>query len=938
MRRLPTLTFLALCGIPTAGRPSVPTQEPAGEPQVVVTSWAQGELLPLEPQAVPLSSELPEGLQAPPGVKLAQYAQISLGEGQTLQVALDLVLDKELLWVDFDLDGHFREDQPLPWQKKAFPWTVDTEVKLSFAEATKPMAVPMQFRYATALKKKGLEFTTLAYRVGHVLLEQRLYAFALIDLQSQLHFDREQGIVLLIDTNADGIFDISEGGRERIAIGSPFFVQGMAWDFQVAASSGKEVTFRPHAEAVTPPPRRWLAMERPPTGVRAEAPEENFETLEARYQDILKQGRGPMVPTLTAIGALGSEEAFSILDKTARSKKAKIFERRAAIKAMGNVAYREFGGDKLRKLALDKEPQIAMLAIAALHAMDWPQREDLLLKLAKSRNDAIAKEALRFLAYLETPTATEAVIAAIQDDKTAREVRLAAYEGLRTWEAGPPVEGMRVAAASSYPPLSAKGLTDLFRLDPKAAVPLAQQAAALDFHNPTQLDAITRVLGATADEDSIDALLAMDTVGNSIARDLIRKLLSTLRSPTAVAAIGKQLESKEATQRELTASILGVIPIPESAQALAKQLPHESELPVEQTILEALGKLPFPASIDALLTEAKKSGPMHETAVRALAQVGEGDANVRALMASLLDTQNWEDQVMAIQAIAAAGDVALGAKLLPSLEDEEWAVRLAAIEGFRHLRSAQYIPPLIARVAAEPRLRLRLALGRTLFLITGQSPYWNAETWQKWWQQAKSSFVMPPEPPEPPDSHGGDTVVGKFFGITLSSDAVVFVIDKSGSMQAPGNPGKGTRTRSRNRMEEAIDEALGAIAGMQDRDSVNVILFSSGIFPWKRGLTELKERNRSKLEEFLRKQRPDGGTRLYDALEDALNTEGVDKILLLSDGQPSEGKFLGTEDILREVRRLNQTKRIAIDCVSLGGDSRLLRLLAEQNEGSYVSK
>ncbi len=43
-------------------------------------------------------------------------------------------------------------------------------------------------------------------------------------------------------------------------------------------------------------------------------------------------------------------------------------------------------------------------------------------------------------------------------------------------------------------------------------------------------------------------------------------------------------------------------------------------------------------------------------------------------------------------------------------------------------------------------------------------------------------------------------------------------------------------------------------------------------------------------------------------------------------------------DILRAVRRENQTRRVAIHCVSIGMESELLRLLAAANGGRYVRR
>ena len=73
-------------------------------------------------------------------------------------------------------------------------------------------------------------------------------------------------------------------------------------------------------------------------------------------------------------------------------------------------------------------------------------------------------------------------------------------------------------------------------------------------------------------------------------------------------------------------------------------------------------------------------------------------------------------------------------------------------------------------------------------------------------------------------------------------------------------------------------------------------------------------------------------------MELALADKRVDTIFLLSDGVPGSGKYTTTADILREVGRRNQTRRIAIHCVSIGTDSDLLKKLAAANGGKYVRR
>ena len=49
-------------------------------------------------------------------------------------------------------------------------------------------------------------------------------------------------------------------------------------------------------------------------------------------------------------------------------------------------------------------------------------------------------------------------------------------------------------------------------------------------------------------------------------------------------------------------------------------------------------------------------------------------------------------------------------------------------------------------------------------------------------------------------------------------------------------------------------------------------------------------------------------------------------------------QFIRMQDIVREIGKVNQLRRIVIHCVSLGRDSTLLKRLASENGGRYVRR
>ena len=80
---------------------------------------------------------------------------------------------------------------------------------------------------------------------------------------------------------------------------------------------------------------------------------------------------------------------------------------------------------------------------------------------------------------------------------------------------------------------------------------------------------------------------------------------------------------------------------------------------------------------------------------------------------------------------------------------------------------------------------------------------------------------------------------------------------------------------------------------------------------------------------------PRGATNIFDTLEAAFKHTDVDTIYLLSDGTPTDGKFIDGLSILREISLRNRLRKIVIHTISIGANP-LMKSLAEENHGTYV--
>ncbi|MCK6461303.1 MAG: VWA domain-containing protein, partial [Planctomycetes bacterium] len=257
-----------------------------------------------------------------------------------------------------------------------------------------------------------------------------------------------------------------------------------------------------------------------------------------------------------------------------------------------------------------------------------------------------------------------------------------------------------------------------------------------------------------------------------------------------------------------------------------------------------------------------------------------------------------------------------------------------AAHGLGVARARESVPALVAALAKEERLRIRKTIGESLYRLTGEDFGDARDLWERWWRERGEGFAMPEKAPERKEAaRGGERrTVASFYGVPVDSDRVVFVLDVSSSMGGAGFGQEATE------LDRAVTETLKVVKALPPSAKANVIVFETEVRMWRRSLTTLGPAARKALEGFLHGQKPQGSTNLYDAIESALLMNDVETVYLLSDGEPTAGSITDDEEILAAVRRLNRDTRAAVHCVSLGGESRLLRRLAEATMGTYVTR
>lgn len=330
-------------------------------------------------------------------------------------------------------------------------------------------------------------------------------------------------------------------------------------------------------------------------------------------------------------------------------------------------------------------------------------------------------------------------------------------------------------------------------------------------------------------------------------------------------------------------------------------------------------------------------------AVEAISTIENGSKEWIAKLRELCKSDVREVRNAALNALAQAKNTAYLPTLSESLRHPDWTTRLIAIRGLEELRQKEAVSALIARMPLE-RGRMALTMAEALWTLTGQPFGVDAGRWQRWWKDKAASFTVISKDELAKAEKARElrrlrqqTVVkGKFFGITIASHRVIFIIDTSGSMVLPVH-GRMIGKRQATRIEVAKQELTQAIEDLAPNSLFNIFSFSLGVQRWlKEGIATSSEKTRKQALTWLERLGAGGPTNLYDAIKFAFEDPDVDTIFVLSDGEPNSGEEIDPHRIREDVKFWNQHRRIKIHTIAIGGNLDVLEWLAKDSGGDHV--
>ena len=343
------------------------------------------------------------------------------------------------------------------------------------------------------------------------------------------------------------------------------------------------------------------------------------------------------------------------------------------------------------------------------------------------------------------------------------------------------------------------------------------------------------------------------------------------------------------------------------------------------------------ADLDASLAKAKDAAFI-TAVIDALSLIHAGDVEWQKRLIGFTTSDKLEVRVAAILQLGKQKNVP---ELLKALDSADWSARLAALQALEHVRTAEIVGTLIARMQQEEG-RMLVEFGQSLWRLSGQPFYTQALAWKGWWEKNSAGFEPIGEVElakrEADEAARRLKQISKatFFGIRIKSHRVIFILDVSGSMneltrdEYVGKSGEPRITVAKRELTKCID-------ALEPKSLFNLVVFSSDVERWlSEGIADAKGVNREEAKSYVDKLGAGGGTNLYGALREAFQDKDVDTIFVLSDGEPSVGDVIDPGAIREHVRQWNEQRQIVINSIAVGGSFEILRWLAEDTGGTHV--
>jgi hypothetical protein len=424
-------------------------------------------------------------------------------------------------------------------------------------------------------------------------------------------------------------------------------------------------------------------------------------------------------------------------------------------------------------------------------------------------------------------------------------------------------------------------------------------------------------------------------------------------------AITKKKGAQYAEVRKFIAQLLGNIESKTALDVLKKAL-KDKDWEVRLMAAESLCEIGTEEAVREACRAIEDSRPEVAAAVLDMVAGFEISKYINYLMKGL-SSKHATVRAKTLEVLAGQTDSRLLRKFAELVADPDAVVRGAAIIALKWAQSRDVIEDLIKGLRT-PVDADKEHIASALKALTSQDFGTDQKKWEEWWEKNSKTAALA-QPPQHETGYGKAT----YFGTTVDSKNVIFIIDISGSMSEKYEKKKDGKTQcggttaddpkekkeegspnTVTKIEVAKKELINCIKKLQHDVKFNIVFYNEAYSAWQRKddgsgskIIPATPRNKRAAREFILTFTPSGRTNIFDPLEFAMSDKDADTIYLLTDGMPNEGKIRTTEGIIAEIERINAARnpKATINTIGFGlraeGQS-FLKRLAEKNGGVFI--
>ena len=327
---------------------------------------------------------------------------------------------------------------------------------------------------------------------------------------------------------------------------------------------------------------------------------------------------------------------------------------------------------------------------------------------------------------------------------------------------------------------------------------------------------------------------------------------------------------------------------------------------------------------------AIKKAPVPESLV-ALIQIIAPDPS--PLVIPLLeDALVHEDYLVSMAAMDAVGQnqledslETLARQIRRPVFDEKYAYRFALVRAIAKLHSPEAIL-LLQRLQQQLDGQLRYEIKNRLAdadLRDFNGAFDELAEWKEKFSLSEMIDQVSLDIPTPDDgamslqaiasSSKGRPKFGRsqYYGIDLNAARILFIIDRSGSMQEPTYHG--------TRLQRAKQELIRTINGLDASTEFGIMVFDTTIQSFQGELLIASDENKREAAAFVDRVMLGKKTNTYGALVKATDFDDqLEAVFMLTDGRPTFGQIVRPDLIIKDIVRRNRTRHMEFNTIGIG--------------------